>query len=254
MDRVLRASVWIEASFAAMLFRMKIAEIAKVVAFMGLALLVAVGASAQMSSDNVDVSLMSEYREVSPNTSFYVALRQRIRSGWHTYWMNPGDSGRATRIRWELPEGFRAGPIEWPRPVAFDFEGLRSYGYEGEVVLPVRIDVPAGLRPGSTYELRAAVDWLECAHVCIPGRADLSLNLRIADGPAREQRRQGAAIRDGLAAVPRGQDGEGLYSVSDGVVTMSKGEGRYRQVVVVPEGAPEYDEAREQAEAAADRG
>ena len=40
----------------------------------------------------------------------------------------------------------------------------------------------------------------------------------------------------------------------DGVVTMSKGEGRYRQVVVVPEGAPEYDEAREQAEAAADRG
>ena len=29
----------------------------------------------------------------------------------------------------------------------------------------------------------------------------------------------------------------------DGVVTMSVGEGRYRQVVIVPEGAPEYEEA-----------
>jgi len=36
-------------------------------------------------------------------------------------------------------------------------------------------------------------------------------------------------------------------------VTMSVGSGRYRQVVVVPEGAPEYEEARRQAEAAATR-
>ena len=35
----------------------------------------------------------------------------------------------------------------------------------------------------------------------------------------------------------------------EGVVTMSVGSGRYRQVVVVPEGAPEYEEARRQAEA-----
>jgi spoIIIJ-associated protein len=39
----------------------------------------------------------------------------------------------------------------------------------------------------------------------------------------------------------------------DGVVTMSVGSGRYRQVVVVPEGAPEYEEARRQAETASNR-
>ena len=37
---------------------------------------------------------------------------------------------------------------------------------------------------------------------------------------------------------------------TQGVATMSRGEGRYRQVVVVPEGAPEYDEARRQTESA----
>ena len=38
----------------------------------------------------------------------------------------------------------------------------------------------------------------------------------------------------------------------DGVATMSVGEGRYRQVVVVPEGADEYAEAVESSTAAAE--
>jgi predicted RNA-binding protein Jag len=39
----------------------------------------------------------------------------------------------------------------------------------------------------------------------------------------------------------------------DGVVTMSIGSGRYRQVVIVPEGAPEYEEALAASKAAAER-
>jgi hypothetical protein len=37
---------------------------------------------------------------------------------------------------------------------------------------------------------------------------------------------------------------------AEDVATMSVGEGRYRQVLVVPEGAPEYEEARSAAERA----
>ncbi|MEE3331248.1 MAG: R3H domain-containing nucleic acid-binding protein [Myxococcota bacterium] len=37
---------------------------------------------------------------------------------------------------------------------------------------------------------------------------------------------------------------------SEGVATMSQGSGQYRQVVVVPEGAPEYDEAKKAADEA----
>ena len=37
------------------------------------------------------------------------------------------------------------------------------------------------------------------------------------------------------------------------VATMSTGEGRYRQVLVVPKGAPEYEQARREAAAAANR-
>jgi predicted RNA-binding protein Jag len=43
-----------------------------------------------------------------------------------------------------------------------------------------------------------------------------------------------------------GRDRRGIHVALrdvEGVATMSIGEGAYRQVVVVPEGAPEYEEA-----------
>ena len=39
----------------------------------------------------------------------------------------------------------------------------------------------------------------------------------------------------------------------EGVITMSIGTGRYRQVVIVPEGAPEYEEAAQAAQEAEQR-
>ena len=43
----------------------------------------------------VAVTLLGEGASIEPGASFWVGLRQRIAPGWHTYWTNPGDSGRA---------------------------------------------------------------------------------------------------------------------------------------------------------------
>ena len=40
----------------------------------------------------------------------------RMDAKWHTYWRNPGASGMATRIDWDLPPGFEPGEIHWPVP------------------------------------------------------------------------------------------------------------------------------------------
>ena len=52
---------------------------------------------------NVKAHLISEVRSISPGASFRVALEFDIREGWHTYWRNPGDSGKATTLSWNLP-------------------------------------------------------------------------------------------------------------------------------------------------------
>jgi thiol:disulfide interchange protein DsbD len=89
-------------------------------AAVGLALIPA-ALSAQTAQDRqpkVQIELLAENTAIRPGDKITVALRQIITPGWHTYWINPGDSGEPTRIDWTLPQGASAGPIQWPLPHA----------------------------------------------------------------------------------------------------------------------------------------
>ena len=56
-----------------------------------------------------------------------------------------------------------------------------NYGYEGEILLPVRVTPSAGLRAGDTLTLAARADWLVCKEDCVPGETDLTLALPVRD-------------------------------------------------------------------------
>jgi spoIIIJ-associated protein len=76
---------------------------------------------------------------------------------------------------------------------------------------------------------------------------------RLADRVAKRARETGRAVAlDPMNGKDRRLIHIALRDQGD-IATMSIGEGRYRQVVVVPEGAPEYEQARREAAAAADR-
>ena len=99
--------------------------------------------------------------------------------GWHTYWEYSGDAGLPTTIQWQLPQGFTAGPIEWPVPEAKLEPGdIQTYAYGGRVLLLTTITPPAGVSGNIT--LKAKADWLVCKETCIPGGAELELTLPVA--------------------------------------------------------------------------
>ncbi|MEX0941998.1 MAG: protein-disulfide reductase DsbD domain-containing protein [Pseudomonadales bacterium] len=134
--------------------------------------------AAVANSGNVEAELISEVDAVVPGESFWIALRQDIRPGWHTYWRNPGDSGAPTRLTFDLPAGFTAGDIEWPWPERIPYGPLVNFGYHGEVYFPVRITAPPELE-GEQVVLRALGEWLVCEEICIPEDAQLELRLPI---------------------------------------------------------------------------
>jgi thiol:disulfide interchange protein len=127
-------------------------------------------------------SLHVETPSVAPGQTLWAAVRLDMDPGWHTYWKDPGDSGMATRIRWQLPEGFVAGEILWPRPEVIKIPPLTDYGYHGEALLLVPLTAPDPL-PGKEIRLSARVDWLECKEICVPGKAELSLTLPVSSAP-----------------------------------------------------------------------
>src|SRR2546423_5650470 len=99
---------------------------------------------------------------------------------WHTYWKFPGDAGIPTEIKWKLPEGWKAGEIQWPIPLKLDEPGdIQIYGYHEEVLLMREITPPASLKD-SSVQLPAEANWLVCENICIPGSASLKLDLPVA--------------------------------------------------------------------------
>jgi len=135
---------------------------------------------AQDAGKRVAIDLIADKRVAVPGETIWVALRQKIAPGWHTYWSNPGDSGEATRIAWRLPQGFQASEIRWPVPEAIPVGPLMNFGYSGEVLLLSQITVPADATQPVT--LTADANWLVCKEICIPEDGSASLELGIDVG------------------------------------------------------------------------
>jgi thiol:disulfide interchange protein DsbD len=122
-------------------------------------------------------SLVADTTALAAGQPFTIGVRLKMAPGWHTYWQFAGDSGAPLRVEWTLPPGFTAGPIQWPLPVAHKDDGdLVTNIYEGEVVLPVQITPPAQL-PEGELTFKAALSWLVCELICIPGKGDVELKL-----------------------------------------------------------------------------
>ena len=126
----------------------------------------------------VEVELVAEADAVAPGQPMRLGLRIRHDPQWHTYWRNPGDSGLPTQLALDLPAGFRAGAIEWPAPRRLFIPPLANYGYEDEIVLPVPLQVPAAI-DGGRVRFAGRASWLMCREVCIPGDADVALELPV---------------------------------------------------------------------------
>jgi DsbC/DsbD-like thiol-disulfide interchange protein len=106
--------------------------------------LAAAPANAQFEGRSVDevvqVSLIEGWR--MENGRHMAGIRIALAPGWKTYWRAPGEGGVPTVLRLRSAEGIDGMAIHWPRPEVFFTNGIRSIGYQDDVVLPVEFAVP----------------------------------------------------------------------------------------------------------------
>lgn len=180
------------------------------IAFAAIALATAFPAGAVSSTpfagDHIAVTLISESDALVPGASAWLGLRLQHEPHWHTYWVNPGDSGLPTKLAWHLPDGFRAGDIAWPAPKRFALGELYNFGYDGDVLLPVKVEVSPSAQPGSTVAVSVDAKWLVCEEQCIPGKATLTLDL-----PVRTQATPDAATATLFAGARAAQPQAGAW-------------------------------------------
>ena len=123
-----------------------------------------------ITKDPIKIQLLHEEESIQAGHPFWVALHLDLEKGWHSYWKNPGDAGMPTMVDWNLPEGFKASPINWPVPHRFSQDSLVGFGYEDEALLLVEITPPQTLALDQPIKLSADIRWLVCSDsTCLPG-------------------------------------------------------------------------------------
>ncbi|MCZ2103916.1 MAG: thioredoxin family protein [Burkholderiales bacterium] len=172
------------------------------------------------TTPHVRAELVAQAPEgVAPGKPLTLGLLLTHQPEWHTYWLNPGDSGLPTQLQWTLPEGVDAGEIAWPVPRKIPIGTLANYGYEGQVLLPVPMMVSPMFRPGvaetqATFRVQAS--WLVCRMECVPEDADLTLQVPLDGTTALNAAAFEAAARAHPAELAP-VDGSGARVVGDAV-------------------------------------
>ncbi len=148
-------------------------------AWAGLAPPAAAAASPWAETDHTAVRLVSSVGAVGDAEQVALGLHFRLAKDWKIYWRSPGDAGYPPHLDWAGSDNLAEAAIQWPVPRRFSILGFETLGYTDEVVLPVAVRLA---EPGRPLTVRAAVNYLACADICVPYEADLALDLPA--GPA----------------------------------------------------------------------
>jgi DsbC/DsbD-like thiol-disulfide interchange protein/cytochrome c biogenesis protein CcdA len=111
-----------------------------------------------------------------PGGTAELAIFMRVKSGWHGYWLNPGDAGLPMSVEWHLPEGWSVGPLRYPVPHRLLVSGIVNYVYEDDYAVLTSLKVPAGTT--GTHRIAAKMRWLACTDkICVPEQGEAEVEV-----------------------------------------------------------------------------
>ena len=163
-------------------------KVIKVINLLKIAIIFALGlfstAGYSLSSDWA-ISEKSKVRLISPmtasnnNNQLILALEYELEEEWKTYWKSPGGGGFPQKIIWNNSSNVKDIKILWPEPIEFEILGLKSIGYKDKVIFPLIVDIEDNQKQTN---LNLNINYLVCRDICIPGNADIFLDLPSGDG------------------------------------------------------------------------
>ncbi len=140
----------------------------------------------------MDGELLSGWREADGR--HFSGLHLKLAPGWKTYWRAPGAGGIPPRFNWSGSRNLASVEVMYPVPKVMVQNGLRSIGYDEDVVFPLIIKARDTSEP---VALRGEIEVGVCEEVCIPmtlqltailpaeGRHDASISKSMTNQPIK---------------------------------------------------------------------
>ena len=125
-------------------------------------------------TDHAEISIIGNNNIISEPGTVDLGYKFVFTPGWHTYWVNPGDSGGPPTFTSTISNGWKINPNLWPGPQTIEYPPLMTYGYENEVVFPFKLDIT----DLDDKETDINIKFLVCDDICVPEEANLKLILK----------------------------------------------------------------------------
>jgi thiol:disulfide interchange protein/DsbC/DsbD-like thiol-disulfide interchange protein len=123
--------------------------------------------------------LVAETTGFTPGGTATVGLKIHLEKNWHTYWLNPGDSGTAIHLSFKPSQGVKVEKVLFPIPEREQSGPLISFGYTREVLIPIELSLAKSLAVGRPVSLDVNIEWLVCEDVCIPAFDALHIDVPV---------------------------------------------------------------------------
>ncbi len=166
------------------LFLSKLISFLTLLLFLSLFAIPALGLSSDwVINDKSKVRLISSKSSVDNVEEIVLGLEYKLEPGWKTYWKSPGGGGFPQKIIWNNSKNIKDIIINWPNPKAFEILGLTSLGYEERVIFPLTVKLQ---NANKLTRVNLNINYLVCKDICIPGNANLFLEIESGNGEYSE--------------------------------------------------------------------
>jgi thiol:disulfide interchange protein/DsbC/DsbD-like thiol-disulfide interchange protein len=176
--------------------------------------------SRRPAPEYVQTRLIAEQTAIKPGETLTIAIDQTISDDWHTYWVNPGDSGEALMVKWMMPEGLSAAALQWQVPSRMPIGPLLNFGYSGRNTVLTDITIPADIS-ASDITIKADLGWLVCKEICVPEMTTLELTLPVVAPDAQVEPTNPDFFIEARSKIARPVAWPGMVQEQDGAMLLS---------------------------------
>lgn len=158
----------------------------------------------EAEEEPLTIKLVAEDASIQPGRPFWLAIRVDTKPGWHTYWKNPGMTGMACDLQWQLPEGLEVKSVLWPTPKRHFEETLYYFGYEGPFTVLAEIMPSKELQETKALPIGITMSHVACdAKTCLPGENHSQISLSVSAKLPEKVKSEAESFALARAALPR---------------------------------------------------
>ena len=127
-----------------------------------------------VKTDHAEISIVGNTNIISEPGTIQLGYKFVFTPGWHTYWINPGDSGGPPIFEFNSPSGWEIKENIWPGPQKIIYPPLMTFGYVDEVIFPFELN----LKNLNDQATEITTKFLVCDDICVSEEATLLLSLK----------------------------------------------------------------------------